>query len=95
MIKQYRKKSRIVEAVQWTGDNFDEIKKFAPDIKKDAESGILILPLTFIPQTEEIDRWSAYYFIYLTDYLVRNINCGWHVYPVKQSEFDNEFEELE
>lgn len=28
MIKQYVKKPVVVEAVQWTGSNFDEIKEF-------------------------------------------------------------------
>ncbi len=28
MIKQYRKKPVVIEAVQWTGDNTDEIKNF-------------------------------------------------------------------
>lgn len=28
MIKKYRKKPVVIEAVQWTGDNYLEIKKF-------------------------------------------------------------------
>lgn len=28
MIKQYRKKPIIIEAIQWTGDNTDEVKNF-------------------------------------------------------------------
>lgn len=31
MIKKYRLISSEVEAVQWTGDNFDEIKEFGGD----------------------------------------------------------------
>ena len=29
MIKKYRKKPIIVEAIQWTGDNFEEIYEFS------------------------------------------------------------------
>ena len=28
---KYRKKPVIIDAVQWTGDNYDEIKRFAGD----------------------------------------------------------------
>lgn len=28
MIKQYRKRPIVIRAVKWTGDNFDEIRKF-------------------------------------------------------------------
>ena len=33
MISTYRKKPLIVEALQWTGFNFNEVMRFCPDIQ--------------------------------------------------------------
>lgn len=29
---KYRKKPVVIEAIKWTGENFDEIKKFCPSV---------------------------------------------------------------
>lgn len=31
MVQKFRKKPQIIEAVQWTGDNFEQIKEFVGD----------------------------------------------------------------
>ncbi len=38
MIKTYRKKPVVIEAIQWTGSNFDEITKFCPVTKYDGKT---------------------------------------------------------
>ncbi|TFG46377.1 MAG: hypothetical protein E4H40_07410 [Candidatus Brocadiia bacterium] len=40
---RYRKKPVVIEAVQWTGENFDEIKKFCPNLAYHGTVGGLII----------------------------------------------------
>jgi hypothetical protein len=38
---KYRKKPVVIEAVQWTGDNHEEISAFCPDAKWDVRKELL------------------------------------------------------
>ncbi|MBA7659490.1 hypothetical protein ES703_67471 [subsurface metagenome] len=44
-VQRFRKKPVVVEAIEWTGDNFDEVKKFVGDCALHTElTTIVVLP---------------------------------------------------
>ena len=45
MIKKYRKKPVVIEAIQWTSDNLSEIDKFTQGKVKNHESVLIITTL--------------------------------------------------
>ena len=64
MISRYRKKRLVVEALQWTGFNLNEVVGFCPVIR--VETGLLVLdrfPELFIRTLEGEIRVSVNVFI--------------------------------
>lgn len=45
MIQKYRKRPVVIEAVQWTGRNLDEIRLFAPDSTSYSKDALTIYTL--------------------------------------------------
>lgn len=94
MIKQYRKKPVIIEAVQWNGLNFKEIEKFTG---KD----IAILEEVRKPNMDV--RIPGYYRLCIRtlegvmvarkgDYIIRGVNGEY--YPCKPDIFEKTYEEI-
>jgi hypothetical protein len=78
---KYRKKPVIIEAIQFTGDNFDDIKKTFPDLKAKMVGGFLIIP------TLEGDMKAV-----TTDFIIKG--TAGEFYPCKSPIFYNLYEEM-
>ena len=86
---KYRKKPVIIEAVQWTGDNYEEICNFTNiSLKRDAtqlyngEPAVLIIP------TLEGDH-----FVLIYDYIIKGVQGEF--YPCKPDIFKDTYELVE
>ena len=80
MIKKYRKKPVVIEAIQWTSDNLSEIDKFTKGKVKNHES-VLIIP------TLEGEMYAS-----LSDYIIKGVNGEF--YPCKPDIFAKTYEEV-
>lgn len=87
MIKQYRKRPVVIRAVQWTGDNFDEICEFVKDqpvtlYKNDFGFTRLVI------ETLEGDMRAE-----VGDYIIQGVHGEY--YPCKPNIFAETYEEIE
>lgn len=80
MIKKYRKKPVIIEAILWTGKNLSEIDEFTESKVKNHEL-VLIIP------TLEGDMYA-----HLGDYIIKGVNGEF--YPCKPDIFAKTYEEV-
>lgn len=80
MIKKYKKKPVIIEAIQWTGENLSEIDKFT-QAKVKNHGLVLIIP------TLEGDMYAS-----LGDYIIKGVNGEF--YPCKPGIFAKTYEEV-
>ena len=80
MIKKYKKKPVIIEAIQWNGENLSEIDKFTQGKVKNHES-VLIIP------TLEGDMYAS-----IGDYIIKGVNGEF--YPCKPDIFAKTYEEV-
>ena len=78
MIKQYRKKPVVVEAVQWTGENYDEIVEFTRS-KAKLYCRSLVIP------TLEGDHFAS-----KGDYIIKGV--AGEFYPCKPDIFEQTYE---
>ena len=84
MIKNYVKKPVIIEAVQWTGDNIDEIINFCGN------------SLTFKgskPSRIYIHTFKGRYLCSPYDYIIKDDELGMF-YPCKPDVFEQTYEEV-
>ena len=87
MVKTYMKKPIQIEAIQWNGKNFDEIKKFCKDAMV-AYDGELI-----IPTLEDGKFIKAKYVATEGDYVIKGIRGEF--YFCKEDIFNETYEEVE
>ena len=80
MIKKYRKKLVIIEAIQWTGENLSEIDKFM-QAKVQKRALVLIIP------TQKKKMHAL-----LGDYIIKGVNGEF--YPCKPDIFDKTYEAI-
>ena len=82
MIQKYRKKPVIIEAIQWAGDNIEEIKQFT-------KSSITYTggDFFYVPTLEGVMKAS------LNDYIVKGIDGEY--YPCKPNIFELTYELIE
>ena len=80
MIKKYKKKPVIIEAIQWTGENLSEIDKFT-QAKVKNHGSVLIIP------TLEGDMYAS-----LGNYIIKGVNGEF--YPCKPDVFAKTYEEV-
>ena len=80
MIKKYRKKPVVIEAVQWVGNNLSDIETFIGRSVKNKETTIVI-------RTLEGDMEAS-----LGDYIIKGVNGEF--YPCKPDIFDKTYEEV-
>ena len=80
MIKKFRKKPVIIEAIQWNGENLSEINEFTKNEVENHES-VLIIP------TLEGDMYAS-----LNDYIIKGVNGEF--YPCKPDIFDMSYVEV-
>lgn len=67
MIKKYKKKPEIVEAVQFTGANLDELKAFVPMLNTE-------------PRFMVLSTFTGQHFINVGDYIVKNTDGEYQVH---------------
>lgn len=84
MVKRYIKKVPVVEAVRWTGYNFDEIQDFVG-----SENAHFVREAT-PPEVYIITKYRALY-LGVGDYVVKNSYGSFDVYT--KSYFEKSFEE--
>ena len=80
MIKKYRKKPVVIEAVQWIGNNLSDIETFIGRSVKNKETTIVI-------RTLEGDMEAS-----IGDYIIKGVNGEF--YPCKPDIFDKTYEEV-
>ena len=80
MIKKYKKKPVIIEAIQWNGENLFEIQRFMRSTVVNHGS-VLIIP------TLEGNMYAS-----LNDYIINGVNGEF--YPCKPYIFANTYEEV-
>ena len=84
MIKKYVKKPIEVEAVQWTGDNTDEIEKFT-NIACLLRERTVATKLRIVTLEGRMDA-------NLCDYIIKGVNDEF--YPCKPDIFEKTYEEV-
>lgn len=87
MVKTYMKKPIRIEAIQWNGKNFDEIKKFCKDTMI-AYDGELV-----IPTLEDGKFIKAKHVATEGDYVIKGIRGEF--YFCKEDIFNETYEEVE
>ena len=80
MIKKYRKKPVVIEAIQWAGNNLSEIDNFIGRTVDNKETTIVI-------HTLEGDMEAS-----IGDYIIKGVNGEF--YPCKPDIFDKTYEEV-
>ena len=80
MIKKYRKKPVVIEAVQWVGNNLSDIETFIGRSVKNKETTIVI-------RTLEGDMEAS-----IGDYIIKGVNGEFD--PCKPDIFDKTYEEV-
>lgn len=80
-MKKYRKKPVIIEAVQFTGNNVDEILEFAKDSFNNPSTSEIVIP------TLEGNMIAS-----IGDYIIKGVNGEF--YPCKPDIFDKTYEEV-
>jgi hypothetical protein len=83
MVKKYRKKPVVIEAIQYTGDNADEIVDFTAG---DRQAQITTTKDLIIPTLEGDHRAIP------SDFIIKGISGEF--YPCKPDIFDKTYEEV-
>lgn len=84
MIKTFRKKPVEIQAVQWTGDNYDAILNFADELNVEYSAQYWN---KLIVHTLEGDRYAS-----LGDWIIRGI--AGEFYPCNHYIFERTYEEV-
>lgn len=82
MIKKFRKKPVVIEAIQYTGDNTSEIKEFCGDM----------CLLGHKPLTVAINTLEGVMTASKGDYVIKGVNGEF--YPCKPDIFEKTYEEV-
>lgn len=81
-MKKYRKKPVIIEAVQFTGNNVDEILEFAKDSFNNPSTSEIVIPTL-----------EGNMMVSIGDYVIKGVNDEF--YPCKPDIFDKTYEEID
>ena len=88
----YKKKPVVIEAIQWTGNNLDEIQKFAGDciryekIDIVVNDGVASVNVLYIETLEGIMTASC------NDYIIKGVDGEY--YPCKPDIFNKTYDEV-
>lgn len=86
MVKKYKTKPCEIEAIKWTGDNFEEISKFT-NCKAYMELMYSSMKEELIIKTLEGDMMST-----VGDYIIKGLRGEF--YPCKPDVFHKKYEEI-
>lgn len=83
MIRKFRKKPVVIEAIQWLGDNFEELENFGSDrdIVSNPDGTLTIATLEGNHTAQK------------KDWIIRGVEG--EVYPCKPDIFDQTYEEVD
>lgn len=81
---KYRKKLKIIDAIQWTGDNYAEIFEFTEGNAYPTESHSDTLAVSAMGCEMMAEKRS---------YIIRDKNGGY--YPCKEADFNKTYEPIE
>jgi hypothetical protein len=84
MPKQYRKKPVVIEAVQWSGRNIEEVEGFVPPESLDYEPGVKTLHIKTLEGRMFAKHW---------DYIIKGVKGEF--YPCKPDIFEATYETVE
>jgi len=88
MIKKYRKKPLVIEAMQFTPKNREQVFRFIySDLSEDAVAGFLVMNLPLVIETLEGDMTVNY-----GDYVIKGIQGEF--YPCKPDIFLETYEDF-
>ncbi len=80
-MKKYKKKPVVIEAIQWNGSNYKDIKDFC-------KKAVIDQNLTLVIETLEGDHYAKE-----GDYIIKGVNGEF--YPCKPDIFEKTYEEVE
>lgn len=80
-MKKYRKKPVVIEAVQFTGNNVDEILEFAKDSFNNPSTSEIVIPTL-----------EGNMMVSIGDYVIKGVDGEF--YPCKPDIFDKTYEEV-
>lgn len=81
MVKQYRKKPVVISAVQWTGENFDEVRSFMKGNGWERMGDVMRIHT--LEGKMRADKG---------DYIIKGVNG--ELYPCKPDIFEKTYEEV-
>ncbi|GAG29563.1 unnamed protein product, partial [marine sediment metagenome] len=81
MIRKFRKRPVVIEAVQWSGGNQNEVLTFCKDIKAWGEGGSVIIPTLEGNHTANKGDW-----------IIKGVKGEF--YPCKPDIFEQTYEEV-
>lgn len=82
MVKQYRKKPVVIEALEWTGENQGELYEFVPaHVRREEEDGLYITTL------------EGDHFANIGDFIIKGVKGEF--YPCKPDIFALTYDEVE
>lgn len=83
MVKQYRKKPVVIEALQWTGDNLTEILEFCPDCFSYERNKVLVLTVSTLEGNMKAS---------INDFIIKGVHDEF--YACKPSIFEKTYEQV-
>jgi len=86
MIKKYRKKPVVIEAIKWEGDNFEQIKVFMDEYNKHN------VKLAEVSQTLHIQTLEGVMIADVGNWIIKGIKGEF--YPCKPDIFKETYEEV-
>ena len=92
MIKKYKKKPVIIEAIQWNGENFDECMNFMGETYGDKETYECIKEKSAKYREIYIETLEGIMTASDGDYIIRGVNGEF--YPCKPDIFMKSYEEV-
>lgn len=84
MVNRYRKKPVVIEAIKWTGDNYEDVKDF---VKENLSK------VTFTQYDVEIKTLEGVMVASKGDYIIKGVNGEF--YPCKPDIFEKTYEQVE
>ncbi len=83
-VRQYRRTPEIVEAVQWRGDNLEEIEAFCASDEQKFKNGVLYV------WGRHVECWQR---AHVNDWIVRGVSGA--AFPASEQTFERGYEPVE
>jgi hypothetical protein len=87
MVKKYRKKPVVIEAIQWTGKNENEVSLFCQNCYWDGE-----LPISEESGVLVVKTLEGHHIASFGDYIIKGVNGEF--YPCKPDIFEKTYDKV-